>query len=321
MNFSLNIENSINWWAKYLTSLINKNWIVVEEFGKWSSHWVSTGRTTAYVGSTLKTFGKAHYTKEIENKVIDGLLSIQHWNGWRWFNNETPADSDSTARAIECLIKHNKIEDYKDNIMNAIKFLLIHQNKNQESFWYWGFTTYNKEIANILEKEYGNIDGWSASHLCVSSTINKVLWSPEIKAIYETEKIRKNVLNFIQRYQKKYWNYTYRWRTNLYSMYENKSNGIEEINQNQLSDPIELGLYLLIKSSYKQIDMRAIERLINLQQNDGWFTPSYQLTIPRPDTTINKLIPWYETKKLADTSRTLSTSAAIAWLSKQYEIM
>lgn len=248
-------------------------------------HGPSQAWTTACVGSTLAEFG------EVPPAMIDALLSLR-WDcgGWSYNQNSVP-DADSTLRVLQFLAKIG----FSDQtiITKAERFVISHQHADG------GIATYLPEM--VVQMGYPE-GGWTDSHPCVTALAAHILLNEPARA-----KARRFVSTRLEKADARaYW-----WRTPWYVRYESGVMNGEAIG----SDPVEIGLALLLKERLGRADRKLTSSLAELQLSDGSFPPSHQFRIPRPNQFLDDITEGTET--VEDRMRIFSTAAAVVAIARQ----
>jgi len=245
-------------------------------------HGPSWAWVTACVGSALSEFGF------VPRDIVEAVLSLQCSNGGWSYNQNVPADADTTLRVMQLLSKigftnHAVIAD-------AEKFVLHHQLSDG------GFTTYLPET--VREMGYSSCAGWCSSHSCVTSLA--------INQINDVTSVRRAKNYLLQNGPNAYW-----WRTPYYVRYElGCPNGDVET-----KDPVETSLILLLSSKLGIYNPKLIEVLISMQHRDGSMPASFQFRIPRPHQTIRDICG--DEEVVSDGQGIFSTCATIVAIERQ----
>jgi len=147
-----------------------------------------------------------------------------------------------------------------------------------------GIATYRPEMVAMMRYPEG---GWTTSHPCVTALAINVLRDAQV-----------------------HW-----WRTPWYVRYEACWANGEVVG----SDPVEIGLALLLKARLGVADRELTARLMGLQLNDGSFPTSHQFRIPRPYQFLDDITD--QTEVVEDHTRIFSTAAAVVAISRQEALL
>ncbi|MDB5260142.1 MAG: hypothetical protein JWN37_373 [Candidatus Nomurabacteria bacterium] len=251
-------------------------------------HGPSLAWTTACVASSLAEFGVA------PKETLEALLALQGENGGWSYNERVPADADTTLRVLQFLSKVG----FRDRsiVDKSERFVLAHQGKDG------GVSTY---LPATLAKMGYPIGGWAEPHPCVTALAANVVQDPTARfkaGWYITKRLA-------QEDPRSYW-----WRTPWYVRYEAGFLNGESIS----SDPVEISLALLLKSKLGIYDRSLMERLLEMQLDDGSFPVSQQFRIPRPTQTLEDIDD--DAEVVEDNRRVFSTSSAVVAMSRQTDL-
>ena len=252
-------------------------------------HGPSLAWTTACVGSTLAEF------QAVPREMLETLLSLR-WDcgGWSYNQNAVP-DADSTLRVLQFLAKTGFSD--QEVIIKAERFVIAHPHADG------GIATYLPEVVTKMGYPEG---GWTASHPCVTALAARVL---------QNEQARRQAHRYITgRLEcddaRAYW-----WRTPWYVRYESGVMDGEPVG----TDPVEMGLALLLEDRLGRIDCKLATSLSELQLSDGSFPSSHQFRIPRPNQFLNDVTE--ETETVEDRTRIFSTAAAVVAIARQEALL
>lgn len=252
-------------------------------------HGPSLAWTTACIGSTLAEF------RVVPPTMLETLLSLR-WDCGGWsYNQKAAPDADSTLRVLQFLAKAG----FNDQaiIAKAERFVISHQHADG------GIATYLPEV--VVQMGYPE-GGWTDSHPCVTALAARVL---------QNEKAREQASLYITRRlecddARAYW-----WRTQWYVRYESGAMNGEPVG----TDPVEMGLALLLKARLGRADSRLMASLSELQLADGSFPPSHQFRIPRPNQFLDDVTE--ETETVEDSTGIFSTAAAVVAIARQVALL
>jgi squalene-hopene/tetraprenyl-beta-curcumene cyclase len=130
-----------------------------------SSDWV-----TAFVAYALKQSG----TDETADSALSRLLLRQRRNGGWAYNEDVPADCDSTAWALLGLTARQTCEWNTNAIDRGVEFICRHQLESLDG----GFSTYVPSDGINIFIQAGDSDsvaGWTDAHVCVTSVAVQAL--------------------------------------------------------------------------------------------------------------------------------------------------
>lgn len=252
-------------------------------------HGPSLAWTTACVGSTLAEF------QAVPREMLEAILSLR-WDsgGWSYNQNSMP-DADSTLRVLQFLAKTGFSD--QEVISKAELFVIAHQHADG------GIATYLPEVVAKMGYPEG---GWTTSHPCVTALAARVLQNKQAR--------RQACLYIADRLEsadaRAYW-----WRTPWYVRYESGVMNGETVG----TDPVEMGLALLLEERLGRADSRLTASLAELQLSDGSFPPSHQFRIPRPNQFLNDITE--ETETIEDRTRIFSTAAAVVAIARQEALL
>jgi len=252
-------------------------------------HGPSIAWTTACIGSTLAEF------QAVPKETLEAILSLQ-WDcgGWSYNQNSVP-DADSTLRVLQFLMKVG----FSDHtiVNKAEAFALSHQQADG------GIATYRPEAVAMMGYPEG---GWTASHPCVTALAVHVIRDEQARA-----KANHYLVNRLEKGDARaYW-----WQTPWYVRYEACRMNGEVVG----SDPVEIGLALLLKARLGLVDRDLAARLANLQLSDGSFPASHQFRIPRPNQLLDEITE--KTEKVEDQKRIFATAAAVVAIARQEALL
>lgn len=252
-------------------------------------HGPSLAWTTACVGSTLAEF------RAVPQTMLEAILSLR-WDcgGWSYNQNSAP-DADSTLRVLQFLAKtgfHDRAV-----IKKAEGFVILHQKADG------GIATYLPDVVTKMGYPEG---GWTASHPCVTALAARVL---------QNKQARRQACRYIMGRLESADARAYWWRTPYYVRYESGIMNGETVG----TDPVEMGLALLLEERLGRSDKKLTASLSELQLSDGSFPPSHQFRIPRPNQFINDVTE--ETETVEDRTRIFSTAAAVIAIARQEALL
>lgn len=278
---------------EYLRSKISGG-LCYEDFGL--RHGPSVAWIMACVGSTFAELG------ELRPDIAAALHGLQHKSGGWSYNQQVPADCDTTLRVLQFLRKLGY--DDKDVLQAAWNFVIRHQQPDG------GFSTFRSEATTAMG--YSEAAGWTSSHPCVTA-----LAVSELVASGASKEAERTALSALSDMIQNYGLSSYWWNTRFYMAYENGlcPNGAEALSIR--NDSIEIALALLTAIKLELYAPMLAEKLLAMQLPNGQFPPSRQLLIPQPSMgmrTRNK-----EPKIASDANGILSTCAAVVALKRHSE--
>lgn len=257
---------------------------------------VSTYWATSFIGTQLQSLVD-EYPKlnDVLHKAKD---YIKNGKGALWSYNEQWGVEDADTSNFCFLFLNDDLNEVDNKLEKWFEF------QNDDG----GFSTYNNE--NILGKyfaqeNYLSYDGWTQSHVCVSSVALHVLY--KYKQKYQNEWIK--LKNYISSKLESDLLDSYWWTSDIYSIYyissiSNLANFSEDIIENKLknlslcqntngsfSDYFGENLFytgLALKSlstcnSFQENIKNGIMYLLKNQYSDGSWENSNSLRIPRPE--------------------------------------
>ncbi len=204
-------------------------------------------------------------------------------------------DADSTLRVLQFLAKIG----FSDQavISKAEQFVITHQHIDG------GIATYLPETVTKMGYPIG---GWTVPHPCVTALAARVLQNNRAR-----RKARHYITDRLESADARaYW-----WRTPWYVRYESGVTNGETVG----TDPVEMGLVLLLKERLGRVDSRLTASLSELQLPDGSFPPSYQFRIPRPNLFLDDVTE--ETETVEDRTKIFSTAAAVVAIARQEALL
>ncbi len=255
------LDGSIGLGMKFLESQCHEG-LYTENFGL--SHGDSTAWSTAYVARLLQQIDPERVKGSVE--ILSNLQNID--GGWG-YNDSVPSDADSTANVLLFLKQSGLIDEEKYS--HAIKFLKLHQHENG------GISTYTQE--NLQAMGYRG-EGWSMPHVCVTALVAEVFEGDE----------KEKALHFLQSQRQfdgsfpAYW-----WASDVYATYQAMkiigadSQVIEYFKSIGYENIFDLSIKIQALASLGLDTETLVNELLKKQQEDGGWSSSPILKIPRPE--------------------------------------